>query len=485
MPTLGDLAKKNNTGDSRPVSPATSRGGLAIGDSGNGLNDQSSTSNTQLTSKDQSNTRSQSLKPRQGTPPKGNPQKNMAKPNRRDKTPKSQSPIAYSQSQPAPADKEDFAAYLAMRLGVNPGRIAAALTDYAERDNDGGDNGDSRFAIRDMETTNARSPMPSDQSPMIKTQTPNRQSPIANRSEAQVATSGETSAFRWAGESMASEEHRHRNEDSWVVFAPTNAIGVFDGVTVATQAADASAKAQEIFTREVRRATPSSAMGAARGLKQLLAMMNAEFLQTNDRQQGTHLATTAAIGMVVSDAGKPALAYASVGDSRIGIWHKRAAHYELAEIDDGFVRMLLLPPRQRPDWVAKLLVSHDLAPDLQIPLTEAARLVAALDQEHDPSGNSPLAQALFAERNLISQSLGSNAIQIHSGVLPLTSGDRVIFTTDGIHDNLTENELLGIVSRANLHELAAALVVRAHEVSRSTSPRAKKDDMTAVVIEIK
>lgn len=350
-------------------------------------------------------------------------------------------------------DRDDAIAYLAMRLGISPKRLRAALADYERRQA-------KEPAERPPDQANPAAPRP-------------------------VASQGEAAAFRWSGESLASDNHRERNEDCWAVFGPANAIAVFDGVTVATGAADASSQARTMFGEEVNGLKAVDGTQTAQALVQILKKINQAFLAVNSRQQGTHLATTATVGVVLRNQTRASLAYASIGDSRIGIWHHDSGRYELAELDDGLLRMLLLPVSHRPAWVAKLLTGHNLKPDLQLPVADASRLAISLDRDHDPAAASALAQVLFDERNLISQSLGSPKLDIHSGVLPLAAKDRVIFATDGIHDNLTEGELTRIAAGANLSEVATALVVRAHEVAQSASPRAKQDDMTAVIIEIK
>lgn len=391
------------------------------------------------------------------------------------------SPQSLGGGQPTPAqnpsvediaENEDFATYLAMRLGISPKRTAAALADYTRR---------------------LQSERP--HQPVAPTAKPTPKAVVAPPSEPRdlppvprlgpIVSQGEAASFRWVGESMASADHRERNEDSWVVFAPANAFGVFDGVTVATGAADASAQAREMFIKAARGLLPGSANETAQSLRQILERMNDKFVRANANQQSTHLAATAAVGIVVRQDNGYQLAYALVGDTRVGVWHAATKRYELAELDDGFLRMLLLPVANRPAWVGKLLASHGLDSSLRLSISEASRLAIALDQAHDPASVSAQAKALFAERNLISQSLGSPGLQIHSGVMPLASKDRVIVTSDGIHDNLLEAELTQVGALANLTEVASALVVRAHEISLSSSPRAKQDDMTAVVLEIK
>jgi serine/threonine protein phosphatase PrpC len=188
--------------------------------------------------------------------------------------------------------------------------------------------------------------------------------------------------------------------------------------------------------------------------------------------------------MLTTYQGEPAVAYASVGDSRVSVWHKATGRYELAALDDQLLRLLLAPPANRPPWVAAILQTHKLAEDLQISPVEMVKLAKALDSLANPNSASPLAQALFTERNLVTQSLGMPTIKPHVGLVKIGPGDRVLLATDGLHDNLTEDEITELLLATPIDEVAAALVVRAHEVAGSMAVRAKKDDITAIVLEI-
>ncbi len=94
---------------------------------------------------------------------------------------------------------------------------------------------------------------------------------------------------------------------------------------------------------------------------------------------------------------------------------------------------------------------------------------------------------IFAKRNGITQSLGHlnpkrTFITIHTAQTMIYPGDRVLLCSDGIHDNLTDAEIETIVRDHARTTVARHLVERALERSRETHLRAKKDDMSAVVI---
>ena len=296
---------------------------------------------------------------------------------------------------------------------------------------------------------------------------------------------GATNRFRWSSESIASELHPKTNEDSWLVVPEMNAAAVFDGVSAASLAAEASLRAGRHIERSLKAITQ---IPTAEELPELLGVIlhgaNDLLWRMNQANKTNELATTVTLAMLTTYQDKPAVAYASVGDSRLSIWHTKTSRYELAALDDQLLRLFLSPPAKRPSWVAAILKAHNLSENFQVSPIEMVKLAKILDGLADPATATPVAKALFAERNLVTQSLGMPTIVPHIGLVKLEPTDRVLLATDGLHDNLTENEITEILSLTPITEVAAALVVRAHEVAESTAPRAKKDDITAVVLEI-
>jgi protein phosphatase len=93
--------------------------------------------------------------------------------------------------------------------------------------------------------------------------------------------------------------------------------------------------------------------------------------------------------------------------------------------------------------------------------------------------------AAFRERNVIGASLGrSNEVCADVKHFDVERGDIIILTTDGIHDNLTTQEMQQVLVNARNANYAELLTHAAKERSRQPHLRAKKDDMTAVVVSI-
>lgn len=290
--------------------------------------------------------------------------------------------------------------------------------------------------------------------------------------------------FRWSVESIASDNHRERNEDSWLINSKSNLLGVFDGVGSADQAALASQKASEAFELI---ATDFANLKDPKLIQEKfvrkLQEIHTNLRQLNHPDQLLYASTAAVVHLLPTPAGAQ-LVFATVGDSRVSILRKQANRFELTTIDDHIIRYLILPNDQRPAWINDILRDANLDPYLVIPPDEAVNLAAILDQSPNPPAVSAMAKFLFNERNILTQSLGIDEVRPHVGVKDLVHGDKVILATDGLHDNLLEQDIRTTLSQTGVGDAAGALAIRAHEVSQSTMPRAKKDDITVIVIEI-
>ena len=91
---------------------------------------------------------------------------------------------------------------------------------------------------------------------------------------------------------------------------------------------------------------------------------------------------------------------------------------------------------------------------------------------------------LFLTRNQILSALGSGDIQPHIYLIVLKPGDKILLTSDGIHDNLTRGEIDRVVKITPAHRVADVLVEGAQMMSRGGSLRSKADDTSAIVVEV-
>ena len=99
---------------------------------------------------------------------------------------------------------------------------------------------------------------------------------------------------------------------------------------------------------------------------------------------------------------------------------------------------------------------------------------------------SDLELSYFRHRGGITQALGGPLRpSIHLDSTPIELGDRVLLCTDGIHDNLTDNEIEKILRTTPRNLVARYLVDQSLLRSRQEryeTLRAKPDDMSAIVL---
>lgn len=150
------------------------------------------------------------------------------------------------------------------------------------------------------------------------------------------------------------------------------------------------------------------------------------------------------------------MAYAHVGDSRIYLL-RDGQLCRLTE-DDGY-----FPFAVQKGW----LNQED---SLRIEQAMHASSLSEEDLKH------------FHLRNKITCAVGWSDFRVHTGTLLLLDGDRLLFCTDGIHDNLTDLEIEATLKKEPIATSARGLVRTAHQRSRQRGHlRAKPDDISAVV----
>ena len=174
-----------------------------------------------------------------------------------------------------------------------------------------------------------------------------------------------------------------------------------------------------------------------------------------------NIATTAAFASIHTN---PATAerFASIawaGDSRVYIVRNGQIIYRT--LDDGV-----------PTPIAELdeLYTHE-APEYRA----QAFLESVVEQ---PGGEL---SRMFRYRNIIDNCMsGDSDLKVHTIAVPVEPGDIILASSDGIHDNLTNAEILTIINAGgDTKDLVHAALARSRDTSHL---RAKHDDMTAVVL---
>ncbi len=282
--------------------------------------------------------------------------------------------------------------------------------------------------------------------------------------------------FLVTGYSVPCERHIQRNEDSFLIDQASGMLAVFDGVggsaagEIASQTARRSALQRwkqrlrefnkHYYTRQPLAMCANTDLD--KSLQQLIEYTD-ESVRTEGAQQAgtTDLATTVAMAALCRSKNGLRMFYAHVGDSRIYLLPERGPLRRLTT-DDGLLGRL----------VENQMMSED----------DARRI----DQAMHTSELNELELSYFRHRGGITQALGGPLRPvIHVDQTDITVGDRVLLCTDGIHDNLTDQEIENILRHTPRDRAAFYLVEHSQIRSRQerlVTIRAKPDDMTAVVM---
>ena len=284
--------------------------------------------------------------------------------------------------------------------------------------------------------------------------------------------------FTFARYSKSHEEHPERNEDYILIDARRGLAAVFDGVggnEGGGMAARVAARTiQRNWRNVLRQAQSEQTLLKIREELDLQIILKNLMIAANDyvRVAGYRsmkadgaplpLGTTVVLATFCrqEEAGY-LMTYAHVGDSRIYLLRANEKLRRLTS-DDGYFRILLKEEK---------IVEDDIWH-----IDQATRAEELTETE----------KSYFDKRNGITQALGDKKPpEVHVDQVALEAGDRILFCSDGVHDNLTDQEIEETLRRGARTTVAKVLVQRAikrsHEDNK-ISIRAKKDDMSALVV---
>lgn len=279
----------------------------------------------------------------------------------------------------------------------------------------------------------------------------------------------ESETRRFSYHSIACELHPWRNEDNYFVNDTPDRIaagGVFDGVGSYTGSEKASKLAADIAAEAYSRSELAvlSRSDAAQLAVDLLMYID----QKIDEDVYARVATTAAIASVHIDP-ETSRRFANIawaGDSRVYIIRDGKIIYRT--LDDGdnegsYPELDDIFPDETPEYRPQAFLEHITQIDYDGPLIALT--------------------PIFRYRNAITNSLdGRGRPAIHLQQLEVTQGDIILITTDGVHDNLTNPEIISTINNGASAEYLTQLAL---ERSRDSSAlRAKPDDITAVMLQI-
>lgn len=258
--------------------------------------------------------------------------------------------------------------------------------------------------------------------------------------------------------SVPSDRHPERNEDAYFINRADKTFGVFDGVSGDQDYK--SARAAQLAAETASHHLGSSRARVPRIMSHLVmqeAIFAGHHAILQDPAKG---ATTAVIAKVFKDEkAVPYAAVASAGDSR--------------------------PYHFREGVLTHLTVDHTVTTeyygyDAAMPLQERMANTVAL-----PESDTELMDA-FRQKGIITSFLGMREYPpvVAISDFEVVKGDKILLTSDGVHDNLTTDEIAAIIGATYPADIVVRMLVDAAQVrSRDASHfRAKPDDMTAALL---
>jgi serine/threonine protein phosphatase PrpC len=124
-------------------------------------------------------------------------------------------------------------------------------------------------------------------------------------------------------------------------------------------------------------------------------------------------------------------------------------------------------------------------------LVQNHRISASLGQKIDQATKSEDLNNeelfIFNQRNIVTAALSQEfkETDIYLNEVELSEFKMLALTTDGVHDNITDNDIKTLLIGSKVGgDAAKNLVEFAHEVSLQNTLRSKPDDITAVIIDL-
>lgn len=270
--------------------------------------------------------------------------------------------------------------------------------------------------------------------------------------------------LRMDGVTNKAEKHRE-NEDAFFMDPEEGFCGVFDGVGGHKGGDEASSLASD-YVQRVLAELPSDL-----SVEQVQAKVYEALEGANqgifDNSEEREAMTTATVVVIWTDSeGKPVAIIGNVGDSRAYRLPKRGKLEQLTK-DDNLLNGEFIDDGLNEE--KKREIQHKLD---------------SVASKEDYNELSEVEKSYYEKRNIITQALGQGNVEPTVTAVPLKPGNRLLVCTDGVHDNLTPEQIQQALRSNQKGNIVSRLMKKALGVIQSESFRAKDDDVTLVVIEI-
>lgn len=250
------------------------------------------------------------------------------------------------------------------------------------------------------------------------------------------------------------------NEDCFLVDEKLGIFGVFDGVGGARGGAAAAKIAAKVIAETFKEHNRKHKKQEASEILREALMEAAHQIAINGQIYGRFNQATAVTVVKISDN---KIIIANVGDCRCyGLTQER--ELKRLTVDHGIL--------------------EELIKSRQISLDTALKI----DQAKDKKELTAKELAIFNQRHVITEALAAEFekdVHIDFNEVDAKKFKMLILTTDGVHDNLTDEEIFKIVVKyEEPKEMVKKVANAALKVSCNNTLRSKSDDMTAVIVEL-
>lgn len=273
--------------------------------------------------------------------------------------------------------------------------------------------------------------------------------------------------FRVGVSERASWEHPDRIEDAHLSMPERGLFAVFDGMSKPRGGEEAATEARRVV-KQLLAYDPDSV--SEHDVKRLIEVSFAEVhdslrktMELNPELQG--IGTTATVVKFINtEEGQKKAVIGNVGDSRAYVVRTGGKLEQITLDDNGSLENL------EEHWARLLQAKFSDCTDTDV-----------LD---------PNQFQRFMERNRLTNLIGGkkgHTPQPKMHTIGIGPGERIVLLSDGVSDNLTDREIERVLQdHINPDEASASLIDAADARSREeeSHPRAKPDDMTAIVIEV-